>query len=98
MITYWAPQLLQHAYIAIRFLSPPEYHDAAPLAIHPTPDRLVRLFALFKGIEASAARERRGFAEADVDSQVGVVLQGMAKPVVGAGDFCAFEWGGMIVR
>ncbi|KAH0542509.1 hypothetical protein FGG08_003105 [Glutinoglossum americanum] len=97
MVTYWAPQLLQHDYAAIRFLGPSEYHTVAPLAVQPCPDRLVRLFALFKGIEARAACEWQGLADAEVENQVEVMLQGNEKPVIGA-EFCAFEWGGMIVK
>ena len=97
MIAYWEPQLSHHEYVAIRFLTPEEYQKLAPLTVNPGPDRLVRLFALFKGIERRVAREwnRAGLADAGV--QVGVILRGKQKPIVGAGQFVTFEWGGMIL-
>ena len=97
MITYWAPQLSSFEYVAIRFLRPEEYHALAPLTVEPRPDRLVRLFALFKGMEGRVAREWQRLGLADAGERAGVILQEKGRPIVGVGEFCAFEWGGMIV-
>jgi hypothetical protein len=43
-----------HEYIAIRFLRQSDYDTAAPLSISPSPDFVIRVFMLFKGLATHA--------------------------------------------
>jgi len=92
-VTYWGPQLTSTPFIAIRFLTPKEYRDAARLEVKVKEGevRVVRLFVLFfKLIET-------GNGGADVEEQVAVLLEERSRPEVGK-ETCVFEWGGMVVR
>ncbi|KAF8244147.1 hypothetical protein K440DRAFT_663677 [Wilcoxina mikolae CBS 423.85] len=93
-VTYWGPQLTSTPFIAIRFLAPKEYQDAAKLDVEVKERedvRVVRLFALFCNLTEA------GNGDANVDEQVAVLLEEKSRPDVGR-EFCVFEWGGMIVR
>ncbi|KAF5318019.1 hypothetical protein D9619_012045 [Psilocybe cf. subviscida] len=102
-ITYWLPSFLRHTYIALRFLPQRAYEQAAPLEVSPTPDVVVRVFMLFKGLKlgdvspTSTSGWNQGIRDADV---------GRWRRVVGVDDdrsladdklFRVIEWGGMEV-
>lgn len=100
---YWLPSFLRHTYIALRFLPQRAYEQAAPLEVSPTPDVVVRVFMLFKGLKlgdvspTSTSGWNQGIGDADV---------GRWRRVVGVDDdrsladdklFRVIEWGGMEV-
>ncbi|EFI26609.1 ubiquitin family protein [Coprinopsis cinerea okayama7 len=99
-ITYWLPSILKHQYIALRFLPQSAYEKAAPLRVTPSPDVVLRIFMLFKGVQESQlgewtnARTRqnedvsrwRSVVGADVDLATNFDL------------FRVIEWGGMEVK
>ena len=101
---YWLPDLLEHEYIALRFVAQDAYEQAAPMRIVPTPDVVTRVFMLFRGVavddlglwEAASARAASGSSDgagfwADV---VGV----NAARAADRGLFRVLEWGGMEVH
>lgn len=96
---YWLPSILNHKYIALRFLPQYAYERAAPLEVTPLPDVMTRVFMLFKGVPEdqlanwSAAQTR---ADADVAWWVGVVGVDVAR-AQDASLFRVLEWGGMEV-
>ncbi|KAJ8087491.1 hypothetical protein PM082_006322 [Marasmius tenuissimus] len=77
-ITYWLPSFLKYTHVALRFVPQASYELAAPMDITPTPDKVTRVFMLFKGVDRvdSAWDEAMDRAREDV---------GMWRDVVGLG-------------
>lgn len=50
-IIYWLPKLESNKYNYIRFATPEEINNNMPLEITPTPDTLIRVLMIFKGLE-----------------------------------------------
>ncbi|CAE6465775.1 unnamed protein product [Rhizoctonia solani] len=99
-ITYWLPQLSNHAFVALRFLAQEDYEKAAPLNITPAPEVIARVFMLFKGIEESEIglwSEAAARACMDVSMWRNIVGIDVAK-VHDKSLFRVLEWGGMEVR
>jgi len=96
MTRYWLPFLLEHKYIALRFLPQASYEQAAPLDVSPTPDIVTRIFMVFKGIEESgleawpAAQKRVNDGVSTWIDIVGVDVGRTLDP----GLFRVIEWGG----
>ena len=96
---YWLPFLLEHKYIAFRFLPQASYEQAAPLEVSPIPDIVTRIFMIFKGVEESelevwpAARKR---VNVDVSAWIDIVGVDVRR-TVDKGLFRVIEWGGMEV-
>jgi len=63
-ITHWLPSLLKHEFVALRFVPQNSYSQAASMTVEPSPDVIVRVFMIFKGVLAeeigvwSSARAR----------------------------------------
>lgn len=97
---YWLPSFLRHEYAALRFVPQGSYEQAAPMTISPSPDIIVRVFMIFKGVKAD---ELHAWTEARDRVQETV---GRWRAVVGLPDddqlqdkslFRVLEWGGMEV-
>jgi len=87
-ITYWLPSLLKHEYVALRFVPQQSYSQAAPITVEPSPDVIVRVFMIFKGIPAEDIG-RWSLAQARVQEDVshwrGVVGLSVPLPCPGVG-------------
>lgn len=53
-ITYWLPQMQRYPYMEVRFLFE-EYERLATLTVTPTPDTMIRVFAMMKGLNQPVA-------------------------------------------
>lgn len=97
-ITYWLPSILKHEYVALRFLPQAAYEKAAPLEVTPTPDVVVRIFMLFKGLKEadvdthwSAAAAKADLGPSHWKGTVGLYGQSLTDDSL----FRILEWGGM---
>jgi len=99
-ITYWLPDMLEHEYVALRFVAQDAYERAAPIRIAPAPDVVTRVFMLFRGVSAGdlglwqAASARAAGAGADGAFWADVVGVDAAR-AADSGLFRVLEWGGM---
>lgn len=76
-ITYWWPRMENHEWIFIRFDT--DYYDQiATLLVDPLPDQVIRVFAVFKGLEAPI----------DVQEQI------LTPVVREDDEFVVVDWGG----
>ena len=50
-IIYWLPKLESNKYNYIRFATEEEINENMPLEINPTPDNIIRVLMIFKGLE-----------------------------------------------
>ncbi|KAI0265636.1 hypothetical protein BC834DRAFT_169368 [Gloeopeniophorella convolvens] len=99
-ITYWLPNILEHEYIALRFLAQEAYEAAARLDVSPAPDVVTRVFMLFRGVASSdLAFWEPAIARAEDDINFWVDVVGV-DPVRASNPalFRVLEWGGMEVR
>jgi hypothetical protein len=95
--------LLNHEYIALRFLPQTSYEQAAQMRITPTPDVVTRVFMLFRGVprgdlglwEQAAARATGEDDGATFWARVVGVDLARASD---RSSFCVLEWGGMEVK
>ncbi|KDQ56417.1 hypothetical protein JAAARDRAFT_59294 [Jaapia argillacea MUCL 33604] len=95
-ITYWLPAFHTHTHIALLFLPQTSYSAAAPLNITPKPDRVLRVFMLFKGVSGEdVGLWESGEGKWDWREVVGV--NGGEEREGGEGLFRVVEWGGMEV-
>jgi hypothetical protein len=53
-ITFWAPQMIQHEYVLVQFLTGALYDEKiSTMQITPTPDALLRVFMLWQPVASS---------------------------------------------
>ncbi|KAK0184738.1 hypothetical protein F5146DRAFT_1144849 [Armillaria mellea] len=98
-ITYWLPEILEHDYVALRFLPQASYEHAAPLEVEPKPDVVTRVFMLFTRVCEDELVEwegalTRAFENVDIWKGIVGVDGHKAKD---NGLFRVLEWGGMEV-
>ena len=94
--------MLEHEYIALRFIAQDVYERAASMYITPAPDIVTRVFMLFQGVPAAdlglweAARSRAAAADGQTfwTDVVGVDAVRAADRQL----FRVLEWGGMEVK
>lgn len=49
---YWLPLMTRSAFVAVRFATPDEIHEAAPLVVTPAPDTVIRVLMDFRPLDA----------------------------------------------
>jgi hypothetical protein len=94
--------LLEHEYIALRFIAQSSYEKAAQMHISPTPDVVNRVFMLFRGVRPddvglwapAAARAAAEDGATFWSNVVGVDATRTSDRTL----FRVLEWGGMEVE
>jgi len=102
IVRYWLPDLLEHEYIALRFLAQASYEQAAKMRVSPAPDVVARVFMLFRGVapgdvglwEQAAARVTAENGATFWTNVVGIDSARASDPSL----FRVLEWGGMEVK
>ena len=97
-ILYCLPSLLKHEYIALCFIAQSSYEKAARMRVSPTPDIVIRVFMLSRGVRpddvglwAPAAADDGGTFWSNV---VGIYAVGASDRTL----FRVLEWGGLEVE
>ncbi|THH28598.1 hypothetical protein EUX98_g5600 [Antrodiella citrinella] len=97
-ITYWLPSLLKHEYVALRFVPQDSYSQAAPMTVEPSPDVIVRVFMIFKGVLVEGVGSwplASARVQKDVSHWRKVVGLSEVDQLHDRSLFRVLEWGGM---
>jgi len=102
VLRYWLPDLLEHEYVALRFIPQASYEKAAQMWVSPAPDVVTRVFMLFRGVaEGDLRLWGQAVARATAEDGARFWTQVVGVDVVRASDcglFRVLEWGGMEVK
>ena len=77
-ITYWMPQLTSKKFATLSFMNIEDYSAIASLDINPKPDKMIRVFMLFKPIddyEETLLKEDDKIEESREDIQQKLVIE-----------------------
>lgn len=97
---YRLPSFQRHEYVALRFVSQESYEQAAPMNISPSPDVVVRVFMIYKGLQAvhvPAWSEAQARVAEDVERWRSIVGLPEDDLLQDKSLFRVLEWGGMEV-
>jgi hypothetical protein len=87
-ITYWLHQLHRKKYVTIQFLEQEVYENYAILNISPKPDKIWRIFMIFKNIDTFNNDCKLNFN--DINN-----INENSKINIEKYDFSVVEWGGL---